>query len=118
MSSRHLLVLTALTSLFLSGLAEGVGQGQGAAGQASRQETLADLLLKDEIQKVETRLAGLPRTAETVAFQGEVEYRKGRFDRADSLYRAALQMNEKTARAHFGLGKLAMARMKSADSAA
>jgi tetratricopeptide (TPR) repeat protein len=116
MSSRHLLVLTALTSLFLSGLAEGVGQGQGAAGQASRQETLADLLLKDEIQKVETRLAGLPRTAETLAFQGEVEYRKGRFDRADSLYRAALQMNEKTARAHFGLGKLAMARMKSADA--
>jgi tetratricopeptide (TPR) repeat protein len=116
MSSRHLLVLTALTSLFLSGLAEGVGQGQRAAGQASRPETLADLLLKDEIQKVETQLAGLPRTAETVAFQGEVEYRKGRFEQADTLYRAALQMNEKTARAHFGLGKLAMARMKSTDA--
>jgi tetratricopeptide (TPR) repeat protein len=116
MSSRHLLVLTALTSLFLSGLAEGGGQSRGAAGQASRPETLADLLLKDEIQKVETRLAGLPRTAENVAFQGEVEYRKGRFDQADSLYRAALQMNEKTPRAHFGLGKLAMARMKSGEA--
>jgi len=116
MSSRHLLVLTALTSLFLSGLAEGVGQSQVAARQASGADTLADLLLKDEIQKVETRLAGLPRTAENVAFQGEVEYRKGRFEQADSLYRAALQMNEKTARAHFGLGKLAMARMKAADA--
>jgi len=116
MSSRHLLVLTALTSLFLSGLAEGRGQGQGTGGQASRPETLADLLLKDEIQKLETRIAGLPRTAETVAFQGEVEYRKGRFDQADTFYRAALQLNEKTARAHFGLGKLAMARMKSAEA--
>jgi tetratricopeptide (TPR) repeat protein len=116
MSSRHLLVLTALTSFFLSGSAEGVARGQGAAIQASRPETLADLLLKDEIEKAETRIAGLPRTAENVAFQGEVEYRKGRFDQADALYRAALQMNERTARAHFGLGKLAMARMKSAEA--
>ena len=115
MSSRHLLVLTALTSFFLSGLAQGVARTHGAA-QAPRSETISDLLLKDEIQKAETRLAGLPRTAETVAFQGEIEYRKGRFDQADALYRAALQMNEKTARGHFGLGKLAMARMKSAEA--
>jgi len=116
MSSRHLLVLTALTSFFLSGLAEGVVRGQGAAGRAPRPDTMADLLLKDEIQKAETLLAGLPRTAENIAFQGEVEYRKGHFEQAGSLYRAALQMDEKTARAHFGLGKLAMARMKSAEA--
>jgi predicted aspartyl protease len=109
MSSRHLLVLTALTSLFVGGV-------QGTAGQTPRAETLADLLLKDEIQKAETRLAGSPRTAETVAFQGEIEYRKGHFEQADALYKSALQMNEKTARAHFGLGKLAMARMKIADA--
>jgi predicted aspartyl protease len=111
MSSRHLLVLTALTSLFIVPLRD-----RGLAAQAVQADSIADLLLRDEIQKVESRLASAPRTAETVAFQGEVEYRKGRFEQAESLYRSALQMNEKTARAHFGLGKLAMARMKTADA--
>jgi predicted aspartyl protease len=116
MSSRHLLVLTALTSLFVTGWAGRIEGVQGAAGQATRPETLADLLLKDEIEKAEARLAASPKTAETVAFQGEVEYRKGRFDQAETLYRSALQMNEKTGRAHFGLGKLAMARMRTAEA--
>src|SRR5262245_32564102 len=111
MSSRHLLVLRALTSLLLANLLT-----QGAMGQASRADSFADLLLHDEIQKLESRLAAAPRTAETVAFQGEVECRKGHFEQADMLYRSALQMNEKTARAHFGLGKLAAARMKTADA--
>ena len=83
----------------------------GSAG-----DSLADLLSRDEIQKVEARLATAPETAETVAFQGEVEYRKGHFEEAEALYRSALQMNDKTARAHFGLGKLAMARMKTAEA--
>ena len=117
MSSRHLLVLTALTSLFVSGWTGQVEAGQqGTSGQAPRPLTLADLLIKDDIAGTEARLAASPRTAETVAFQGEVEYRKGRFDQADTLYRSALQMNEKTARAHFGLGKLAMARMRTAEA--
>jgi len=107
MSSRHLLVLTALTSLLLT---------HGANAQAVRTDSLADLLLRDDIPKLETRLAGGPKTAETVAFQGEVAYRKGRFEQAGTLYRSALQMNEKTARAHFGVGKLSMARMKSSDA--
>ncbi|HET9941786.1 MAG TPA: tetratricopeptide repeat protein, partial [Terriglobia bacterium] len=114
MSSRHLLVLTALTSLLITGRVGGVHE---AAAQATRPETLADLLLRDDIPQLEKRLAGAPKTAETVAFQGEVEYRKGRFEQAGTLYRSALQMNEKTARAHFGLGKLAMARMRTADAA-
>ena len=106
MSSRHLLVLRALTSLFIANFLT-----QGVAGQAPRTDSFADLLLHDEIQKLESRLAAAPRTAETVAFQGEVEYRKGRFEQADMLYHSALQMNEKTARAHFGLGKLAAAEL-------
>jgi tetratricopeptide (TPR) repeat protein len=73
-------------------------------------------MILDQIQQVESRLATAPRTAETAAFQGEVEYRKGHFEEADKLYRSALQMNEKTARAHFGLGKLALAKLKSADA--
>ena len=119
MSSRHLLVLTALTSLFFTGGTEGTGRAgsiQGAAGQAARPDILADLLIKDDIQRLEARIAASPKTAETVAYQGEVEYRKGRFEQADTFYRSALQMSEKTSRAHFGLGKLAMARMKTADA--
>ena len=111
MSSRHPLVLMALTALFVGNFII-----QGAAAQASRPETLADLLLRDDLQKVEARLASAPKTAETLAFQGEVEYRKGNFEQADANYRSALKMDEKTARAHFGLGKLAMARMKTAEA--
>jgi len=107
MSSRHLLVLTALTSLLLA---------RGANSQAVRTDSFADLLLRDQIQTLQTRLATAPKTAETVAFQGEVEYRKGHFEEARALYRSALKMNERTARAHFGLGKLAMARMKTSDA--
>jgi predicted aspartyl protease len=115
MSSRHLLVLTALTSFLVIPFVDPFFV-KDAAGQAPGTDSLADLLIRDEIQKVESRLATAPRTAETVAFQGEVEYRKGHFEQADRLYRSALQMNDKTARAHFGLGKLAMARMKVADA--
>jgi len=110
MSSRHLLALTALTSLLII---------QGAAGQSPAPvppASLADLLLLDQIKQLESRLATTSRTAETVAFQGEVEYRKGHFEEAERFYRSALQMSEKTARAHFGLGKLALAKLKSADA--
>ena len=114
MSSRHLLVATALTSLLTGFLI-----APGAARQTPRPAStasLADLLLRDELQTVEARLASGPRNAETAAFQGEVEYRKGRFEQADALYRSALKMDEKTARAHFGLGKLAVARMKTTEA--
>jgi predicted aspartyl protease len=109
MSSRHLLVLTALTSLLL------IRVGAQGAAQAPA-PSLAELLLQDQIPQVESRLATAPRNAETTAFQGEVQYRKGRFDEAEKLYRAAIQSNEKTARAHFGIGKLALAKLKTADA--
>jgi predicted aspartyl protease len=72
----------------------------------------SDLLLKDEIQQLETLLSKQPRTPQTVAFRGEVEFRKGHFEQANALYREALKMDAKNARAHFGLAKLAMARVK------
>ena len=54
--------------------------------------------------------------AESVALRGELEFRKGHFDKADSFYREALRMHPKTARAHFGRGKLAMAKLKGKDA--
>jgi tetratricopeptide (TPR) repeat protein len=109
MSIRHLLILVALTPVFAC---SSKAQTQTPAGAVS----VADLLLKDDIQKAEQALQSAPRTAENVAYQGEVEYRKGNFDKAKSLYESALQMNEKTARAHFGIGKLALAKVKPKES--
>ncbi len=81
-------------------------------------ESIGDLLLKDEIQKADGLLRSAPRTAETLAFQGEIEFRRGNFEKAQSLYQSAIQMSEKTARAHFGMGKLALAKVKSKEAAA
>jgi predicted aspartyl protease len=79
---------------------------------ALQSPSIVDLLTRDEIQQAEALLDKQPRTAESVALRGEIEYRKGNFDRADALYKEALAMNAKTARAHFGLGKLAIAKLK------
>jgi predicted aspartyl protease len=74
--------------------------------------SVADLLLKDDVQQAEVLLAKQPRTAETVALRGEIDFRKGNFTEAEAAYRDALKMDSKNARAHFGLGKLAMAKVK------
>src|SRR5688572_28765698 len=108
MSSRHLLVLMALTSILVV---------PGAAAQPVGSDTLADLLLSDEIEKAEAKLASIqPKTAESVAFEGEIQFRRGRFDAAEILYRDALSMDGKTPRALFGLGKLALAKLKTANA--
>ena len=107
MSSSPLIVLMALTSILVL---------PGGSFQTARPESVADLLLKDEVQQAEAVLDRQPKTAETAAFHGEVEYRKGNFDKADSFYKEALKMNPNTARAHFGLGKLAMAKLKGKDA--
>src|SRR3954469_790525 len=80
--------------------------------QATRPDSVADLLLSDEIGKAEALLNQQPRNAASVAFRGEIEFRRGDFGKADSLYRESLGMDEKTARAHFGIGKLALAKLK------
>jgi len=103
MSSSPLIVLMALTSLLVL---------PGAASQAAQTGSVADLLLKDELQQAETLLAKQPRTAETVALRGEVEFRKGNFAQADALYKEAVRMDARNARGHFGLGKLAMGKVK------
>jgi predicted aspartyl protease len=105
MSSSLVLVLMALTLLLA---VPGAAQNQNAFTQ----DTLASLLLKDEVQQAETLLEKQPRTVQNIAFRGEIEFRKGHFQRAEALYREALKMDSKNARAHFGLGKLAMAKVK------
>jgi predicted aspartyl protease len=103
MSRRHLLILVALTSALTV----------CAGPQAGPASNLRDLLIKDDFPLAEAILQRAPRSAETLAFQGEVEFRKGNFEKARSSYQAAIQMNEKTPRAHFGLGKLALAKVNS-----
>jgi len=108
MSRRHLLVLVALTSVLTV----------CAGPQVSPASNLRNLLIKDDIPQAEEILLRSPRSAETVAYQGEVEFRKGNFEKARSSYQSAIQMNEKTPRAHFGMGKLAMAKVKSKEALA
>src|SRR5687767_7089686 len=110
MSSSPLIVLMALTSVFV------LPGGIGSASQAPQSDSVADLLLKDDFVQAEVLLDKQPRNSESVALRGEVEFRKGNFDKADSLYKEALRMDAKTARAHFGLGKLAMAKLKGKEA--
>jgi len=102
-SSPLIIVLMALTSLLVL---------PGAAAPAAQPGSVADLLLKDEVQQAEALLEKQPKTAESVALRGEIAFRKGNFERADGFYKEALRMDAKNARAHFGLGKLAMGKVK------
>src|SRR5436190_2420521 len=77
--------------------------------------SVGDLLIRDEIQEAENILNKQPKTATNVAFRGEIEFRRGHFDQADALYREAVKMDAKNARGHFGLGKLALARVKTKE---
>src|SRR5712691_7766655 len=98
-----IIVLMALTSLLVL---------PGASASPAQAGSVADLLLKDDIAQAEVLLDKQPRTAQSVALRGEIEFRKGNFDRAGALYKEAMAMDAKNARAHFGLGKLAMAKVK------
>ena len=111
MSRRYLTVLAALTPV-ISMVWSAVGL-ISLNGQVNPAANLRNLLIKDDVQQAEAVLLRSPRTAETLAFQGEVDFRKGNFEKARTSYQAAIQMNEKTARAHFGLGKLALAKVNS-----
>jgi hypothetical protein len=99
MSSRLALIIMALTSFL-----------------AQKSSPIVDLLLKDQIAEAEAQLNKEARTAGTIALRGEIEYRKGNLDQAASLYQQALKMDPKAARAHFGLGKLAMAKLKDKEA--
>jgi tetratricopeptide (TPR) repeat protein len=106
MSSRR--VLFAFTFGALTSLIAAPRTTQTAPQNAS----VADLLLKDEIQRAEALLEKQPKTAQNVAFRGEIEFRRGHFAEAESFYREAVKLDPKNARGHSGLGKLAMARVK------
>jgi len=99
------IALMALTSLLV------LPGNSCALAQTAKPDSVADLLLKDDIRQAEALLDKEPRTAASVAFRGEIEFRRGNFDRADALYKEALKMDSKTARAHFVLGKLALGKV-------
>jgi predicted aspartyl protease len=107
MSRRHLTVLAALTPILSAVWLISL------TAQVSPASNLRNLLIKDDIPQAEAILLRAPHSAEILAFQGEVDFRKGNFEKARTSYQAAIQMNEKTARAHFGLGKLALAKVNS-----
>jgi tetratricopeptide (TPR) repeat protein len=107
MSSCPLLILIALSSFWAT-------PGRGV--QTGNSDSVATLLVKDEFKQAEALLDTLPKTAENIAWRGEIEYRRGDFDKAETLYREALRTSEKTARAHFGLGKLALAKLKGKEA--
>jgi predicted aspartyl protease/Tfp pilus assembly protein PilF len=106
MSSRPLIVLMALSSLLV------LPGAVSATLPPLQDDSVADLLLKDYVLQAEALLDKQLRTAETVALRGEIEFRKGNFDKADGLYKDALKVDSGNARAHFGLGKLAMGKVK------
>src|SRR6187399_2941932 len=108
MSRRHLLILVALTSTLTV----------CASPQAPPASNIRDLLIKDDVLQAEAILQRAPRSAESLAYKGEVDFRKGNFEIARMSYQSAIQMSEKTARAHFGLGKLALAKVKSKEALA
>src|SRR5690242_8900614 len=107
MSSRPVVIVVMALTSFL--VLPGSSSGLSSVPQAG---TVADLLAKDDFLQAETQLAKEPRTAESVALHGEIEFRKGHFDQAEASYRDALKIDTKNARAHFGLGKLALAKVK------
>src|SRR5262245_16281275 len=109
MSSGPLLILMALTSFLVL---------PRPRFQASKPASVAELLLNDEIDKAEDLLDQQPASAATTAYRGEIAYRRGDFSDADRFYREAIRTDEKTARAHFGLGKLALAKLKNKESIA
>jgi predicted aspartyl protease len=106
MSSSPLIVFMALSSLLV--LPGGAVQTAGGS--------VRDLLARDEIDQAEALLNSQPKTAESVAFRGEIEFRRGNFGQAEALYKDALAMDAKTARAHFGIGRLAMTRLSGKES--
>ncbi len=103
MSSSPLVVLMALTSFLIL---------PGGSIQSINPDSVSDLLLRDEVEQAELLLDRQPRTPLTTALRGEIEYRKGNFDKAEALYDEALRADTNTARAHLGLAKLAIAKLK------
>jgi predicted aspartyl protease len=111
MSSQPLIVFMALTSVLAL-----PGTGFQAPATPPAGTSIIDLLREGEVQRAEKLLDLQPASAASTALKGEIEFRKGNFAEAESLYRSALGRDSKTARAQFGLGKLALAKQKAKDA--
>ncbi len=88
----------------------------GTQSQADALGTVSDLLLRDEFEEAEALLQDLPDSPQVAAFEGEIAFRRGHFGEARDQYSAALDQEPDTARAHFGLGKLALGKMRAMEA--
>ena len=88
----------------------------GFQGTANPLDEVSGLLLTDQYEEAQALLLGLPESAQGVALKGEIEFRKGNFEAARAQYLRSLELDPETSRAHYGLGKLAMAKMESKEA--
>ena len=72
--------------------------------------------MKDQVAEAEAQLNKEARTAGLLPCAVKLSTGRAISARPATLYRQALKMDPKTARAHFGLGKLAMAKLKDKEA--
>lgn len=77
-------------------------------------ELARDLLLEHRFEDAAAFLSNLPDEPDILALKGEIAFRGGLFREARTLYERALEADPETARAHYGLGKLALGKMQAA----
>ena len=81
-------------------------------------ERAATLLKEDDFEQAASVLSNQTEDPVVLALSGEVAYRRGHFEQAERLYHQAMDMDPNTARANFGLGRLALAKLKIDDAVA
>ena len=79
-------------------------------------DTVSSLLLADAIEEADQILDMLPEASDVLDFKGEIEFRKANFEAALAYYTRSLDLDPNTARAHFGVGKLSMGKMRLAEA--
>ncbi|MBZ5678086.1 MAG: aspartyl protease family protein [Acidobacteriia bacterium] len=85
-------------------LASGVVQTVHALMQAGQVEDARRLIL--------TAIVASPADPQLLCLQGDILFRQSKFDDAEKAYRAALLLAPRTARAHFGLGRVDQLRFR------
>ncbi len=86
--------------------------GLGYARPQNPLDTVPSLLLADAIEEADLILEALTEDSDVLAFKGEIEFRRANFEEARAYYLRALDLDPNTARAHFGVGKLLMGKMR------
>ena len=100
-------------ALFIFGL---LVSALGFQRAANPLDEVSGLLLTDQYEEAQALLLGLLESAQGIALKGEIEFRKGNFEAARTQYLRSLELDPETSRAHYGLGKLAMAKMESKEA--